>query len=136
MLFSNYFSGLAQDLKISGIVLDKLTNTLCPCKYFNYRRRYYNITDELGYFEINNLNPGIYNLQASFIGYKKRILHEILHFNSREVYKKILLEEGSNYLEEVVSAREFSPDETPISFKAIGVSEIKEIQVEIEISLK
>ena len=89
-------------------------------------RGYWNIYDELGYFEINNLKPGVYNLQASFIGYKKRIFYEIELTNSREVYKKILLEEGSNYLEEVgVSAREFSPDETPISFKAIGVSEIK-----------
>ena len=42
-------------------------------------------TDELGYFEINNLNPGIYNLQASFIGYKKRILYEIELTNSRSL---------------------------------------------------
>ena len=125
--FLTIFSGLAQDLKISGIVLDKLTNT--PLPFVNISIIGEGIgtsTDELGYFEINNLNPGIYNLQASFIGYKKRILYEIELTNSREVYKKILLEEGSNYLEEVgVSAREFSPDETPISFKAIGVSEIK-----------
>ena len=125
--FLTIFSGLAQDLKISGIVLDKLTNT--PLPFVNISITGEGIgtsTDELGYFEINNLKPGVYNLQASFIGYKKRILYEIELTNSREVYKKILLEEGSNYLEEVgVSAREFSPDETPISFKAIGVSEIK-----------
>jgi len=125
--FLTIFSGLAQDLKISGIVLDKLTNK--PLPFVNISITGEGIgtsTNELGYFEINNLEPGIYNLQASFIGYKKRILYEIELTNSREVYKKILLEEGSNYLEEVgVSAREFSPDETPISFKAIGVSEIK-----------
>ena len=125
--FLTIFSGLAQDLKISGIVLDKLTNT--PLPFVNISiigEGTGTSTDELGYFEINNLKPGVYNLQASFIGYKKRILYEIELTNSREVYKKILLEEGSNYLEEVgVSAREFSPDETPISFKAIGVSEIK-----------
>ena len=118
---------IGQDLKISGVVLDELTSN--PIPFVNVSligETKGAVTDTAGFFEITNLNPGIYNLQASFIGYKTKIFYEIELTNSREIYKKIFLEQGSNYLEEVnISAREFSPDETPISFKAIGVSEIK-----------
>ena len=75
--FLTIFSGLAQDLKISGIVLDKLTNT--PLPFVNISIIGEGIgtsTDELGYFEINNLKPGVYNLQASFIGYKKSSIND------------------------------------------------------------
>ena len=127
VLFFIVATCLSQDLKISGVVLEKLTNN--PLPFVNISLVGDNkgtVTDELGFFEITSLLPGIYNLQASFIGYKTKILYEIELTNSREVYKKIFLETGSDYLEEVdISAREFSPDETPVSFKAIGVSEIK-----------
>ena len=120
-------SCFGQDLKISGVVLDKLTSN--PIAFANISlvgELKGAVTDSEGKFEIKNIVPGIYNLQVSFIGYKTKILYEIELTNSREIYKKIFLEKGSDYLDEVdISAREFSPDETPVSFKAIGVSEIK-----------
>ena len=127
IVFFVVFNCLSQDLNISGLVLDKLTSN--PIPFVNVSligESKGTVTDSSGFFEITNLSPGIYNLQASFIGYKTKILYEIELTNSRLIYKKIFLEEGSDYLDEVdVSAREFSPDETPVSFKAIGVSEIK-----------
>jgi len=120
-------SCFGQDLKISGVVLDKLTSN--PIAFANISlvgESKGAVTDSDGEFEIKKIAPGIYNLQVSFIGYKTKILYEIELTNSREIYKKIFLEQGSDYLDEVdISAREFSPDETPVSFKAIGVSEIK-----------
>ena len=127
LTFLIFSSVISQDLKISGLVLDKLNNN--PLPFVNISligEKIGAVTDESGFFELRNLKPGVYNLQASFIGYKTKILYEIELTNSREIYKNIFLEQGSNYLEDVdLSAREFSPDETPVSFKAIGVSEIK-----------
>ena len=122
-----FFSCFGQDLKISGLVLDELTSKPIPLANISLLGEPQGtVTDRSGFFEIKNLSPGLYNLQVSFIGYKTKILYEIELTNSREIYKKIFLEEGGNFLQEIdVSAREFSPDETPISFKAIGVSEIK-----------
>ena len=127
IVFFVVFNCLSQDLNISGLVLDKLTSNPIPFVNVSLIGEYKGkVTDSSGFFEIINLSPGIYNLQASFIGYKTKILYEIELTNSRLIYKKIFLEEGSDYLDEVdISAREFSPDETPVSFKAIGVSEIK-----------
>ena len=125
--FLIFSSIISQDLKISGVVLDKLNSN--PLPFVNISligEKIGAVTDESGIFELTNLKPGVYNLQASFIGYKTKIIYEIELTNSREIYKNIFLEQGSNYLEDVdLSAREFSPDETPVSFKAIGVSEIK-----------
>ena len=127
IVFFVVFNCLSQDLNISGLVLDKLTSNPIPFVNVSLIGEFKGtVTDSSGFFEITNLSPGIYNLQASFIGYKTKILYEIELTNSRLIYKKIFLEEGSDYLDEVdISAREFSPDETPVSFKAIGVSEIK-----------
>ena len=125
--FLIFSSVISQNLKISGLVLDKLNSNPLPFVNISLMgEKIGTFTDESGFFELTNLKPGVYNLQASFIGYKTKILYEIELTNSREIYKNIFLEQGSNYLEDVdLSAREFSPDETPVSFKAIGVSEIK-----------
>ena len=106
--FFIFFSCFGQDLKISGLVLDELTSKPIPLANISLLGESQGtVTDRLGFFEIKNLSPGLYNLQVSFIGYKTKILYEIELTNSRKIYKKIFLEEGSNFLQEIdISARE------------------------------
>ena len=90
--FFIFFSCFGQDLKISGLVLDELTSKPIPLANISLLGEPQGtVTDRSGFFEINNLSPGLYNLQVSFIGYKTKILYEIELTNSREIYKKIFL---------------------------------------------
>ena len=120
----NIFS---QDTKISGKVFDKYTGK--PIEFANVsivEKGLGSTTDSTGFFVINNLNPGIYNLQVSFIGYQTEILYELKLTPSRSIYQIIELEQvGSNLDEIELSAQPVFPKENPISIKEIGSSEIK-----------
>ena len=73
LTFLIFSSVISQDLKISGLVLDKLNNNPLPFVNISLMgEKIGAVTDESGFFELTNLKPGVYNLQASFIGYKKK----------------------------------------------------------------
>ena len=121
------FNIFAQDTKISGKVFDKYTGQ--PIEFANVsivEMGLGAITDSLGIFEINNVNPGIYNLQVSFIGYRTEILYELKLTPSRDIYQTIELEQVGNNLDEIeLNAEPIFSNENPISIKDIGASEIK-----------
>ena len=121
------FNLFAQDTKISGKVFDKYTGQ--PIEFANVsivEMGLGTITDSLGIFEINNVNPGIYNLQVSFIGYRTEILYELKLTPSRDIYQTIELEQVGNNLDEIeLNAEPIFSNENPISIKDIGASEIK-----------
>ena len=120
----NVFS---QSNKISGIVIDGYTGQ--PIEFANVsilELGLGSITDSLGLFEIVNLNPGVYNLQVSFIGYRTEIFYELKLTPSRAIYQIIELEQtGSNLNEIELRAEPVFSKENPISIKDIGASEIK-----------
>ena len=120
----NVFS---QSNKISGIVIDGYTGQ--PIEFANIsilELGLGSITDSLGLFEIANLNPGVYNLQVSFIGYRTEIFYELKLTPSRSIYKIIELEQTGSSLDEIeLNAEPIFSKENPISIKEIGASEIK-----------
>ncbi|TNF43219.1 MAG: TonB-dependent receptor, partial [Cytophagales bacterium] len=84
------------------------------------------ITDENGNYEINNIPPGLYNVRASFVGYKTSTQYEIQVTLARAVQLDFSLEEDASELSEVVVASEFTrSDETPISVRKINSNEIE-----------
>ena len=86
------------------------------------------VADEFGNFEITNLSPGFYNLNVSFVGFKTLTIFEVQVTTARPALVEATLEEEVTTLEtiEVVAAnRFFKSEESPLSLRTIGPSEIK-----------
>ncbi|MDD2799590.1 MAG: TonB-dependent receptor [Bacteroidales bacterium] len=112
---------------ISGRVIDKKSRE--PMPYINvviWNSTTGTTTDSLGYFSIKNLAPGVYRLQASFIGYNTYFSPEF-QLSSKNKFFEIEIEESVEQLKEVnVVAGPFKKTaETPIALRVIGFSEIE-----------
>ncbi|RAW03559.1 TonB-dependent receptor [Pseudochryseolinea flava] len=85
-------------------------------------------TDTDGNYEIVNIKPGQYNVEVSFVGFKKLVQFEVQVTNSRPAYVDFALEEEATSLDEVVvsgSNTFVQSDESPLSLRTIGTTEIK-----------
>ncbi|MDZ4748300.1 MAG: TonB-dependent receptor [Saprospiraceae bacterium] len=80
-----------------------------------------------GDYAITGLNPGIYNLKVSFIGYKPITIYEVQVRNVNATFINIEMEEMSLEMQEaIVTAQPFiRKEESPLSIRNIGVAEIK-----------
>lgn len=118
----------AQNGILKGLVTDAINNEPIPFANVLILEQSIGTTTDLdGYYEFNNLKPGIYDVQVSFLGYTTVTQYEIQVQSSRPVTINFEIEEASEQLEQVVvkaaSFRE-SP-ESPVSLRSIGVTEIK-----------
>lgn len=80
-----------------------------------------------GTFQIENIKPGLYDLEVSYLGYEMFSLSEIEVQGAKPTFLQINLRETSKQLEEVtIKATSFKKtSESPVSLKNIGVSEIR-----------
>lgn len=84
------------------------------------------ISDENGTYEITNVPAGLYNVRASFVGFKSRTAFEVQVTLSRSVQLDFELEEDASELSEVVVSSEFSrSEETPLSVRKLNSNEIE-----------
>jgi len=85
------------------------------------------LSDFDGNYIIDKLKPGFYNIEFKYIGYKNKIVYEVQVSNSKPSVLDIELEEESKNIAEVVvkGATFYKPQESPVSLRTIGVSEIK-----------
>lgn len=84
------------------------------------------ITDENGNYEISAIPPGLYNVRASFVGYKSFTAFEVQVTLARAVQLDIELEEDASELNEVVVSSEFTrSEETPLSVRKLNSNEIE-----------
>ncbi|MBC6365658.1 TonB-dependent receptor [Algoriphagus sp. AK58] len=84
------------------------------------------ISDENGNYEIQNVPPGLYNIRASFVGYKSSTQFEIQVTLARPVQLDFNLSEDASELSEVVVNSEFTrSEETPLSVRKLGTNEIE-----------
>lgn len=117
----------AAEYQIKGVVIDKSTRQ--PLEFVNVLVVGLGIgasTDANGNFLITQVPPGIYRLQASFLGYKTELTPEY-RVNHVTPYVQIELEEENASLNEVVvTASPFQkvPD-SPVSLRVIGLQEIE-----------
>lgn len=119
---------LAQNAILSGTVFDATNNEAIAFANVFIQNTTIGTTSDLdGKFEIKNLEPGLYNIEASFIGYQNKTVYEIEVFNNRPSNIEIQLEATEEELEEVtVKAKSFKKvEETPLSIRTIGVNEIQ-----------
>ncbi len=86
------------------------------------------VTSDLdGNYEISGLEPGTYNLKASYLGFTDVTKYEIEVTNSKPATIDIAMEENAEQLEEVVvKASPFNKtEESPVSLRTVGVAEIQ-----------
>ena len=117
----------AAEYQIKGVVIDKSPRQ--PLEFVNVLVVGLGIgasTDANGNFLITQVPPGIYRLQASFLGYKTELTPEY-RVNHVTPYVQIELEEENASLNEVVvTASPFQKvPESPVSLRVIGLQEIE-----------
>lgn len=121
------WNAFAAEYQIKGVVIDKSTRQ--PLEFVNVLVVGLGIgasTDANGNFLITQVPPGIYRLQASFLGYKTELTPEY-RVNHVTPYVQIELEEENASLNEVVvTASPFQKvPESPVSLRVIGLQEIE-----------
>ena len=117
----------AAEYQIKGVVIERYTRQ--TLEFVNVLVVGLGIgasTDANGNFLITQVPPGIYRLQASFLGYKTELTPEY-RVNHVTPYVQIELEEENASLNEVVvTASPFQKvPESPVSLRVIGLQEIE-----------
>jgi hypothetical protein len=85
-------------------------------------------TDLDGNYSFENLQPGLYNLEAQFLGFKTKVIFEVQVTNVKPVVVDFAMEEESQQLEEVVVTVQNKFEkaaESPVSVKKLGINEIQ-----------
>ena len=118
----------AQNGIIRGKVVDVTTNE--PLPFVNvivFGTTLGSVTDLDGNFQLFGLQPGFVRLTTSFVGYKNAISQDIEVSNANVANIVISMESTDQELEEVtVTANPFrKTEESPVSLRSIGVSEIE-----------
>ncbi|NCA20926.1 MAG: carboxypeptidase regulatory-like domain-containing protein, partial [Crocinitomicaceae bacterium] len=122
------FTFLAQSGVIKGRVYNNLNNKPVPdAKVLVIDQAKGAITLEDGTFEISGLNPGVYSIKATSVGFKELVLNEIIVTNARSIELDFALEELVLEQKEVtVKATPFvRKSESPTSLKTLNASEIE-----------
>lgn len=83
-------------------------------------------TDEEGNFKVE-VEPGVYNIRFSYVGYKDQTVFEVAVKSSRPTTLEVKMESTQLTIEEViVKASPFrKTEESPVSLRNIGITEIK-----------
>jgi hypothetical protein len=85
-------------------------------------------TDIDGRYKIENLTPGLYNIEVQFLGFRTKAVFEIPVTNAKPARVDFPMEEESQQLDEVVVTvqNKFEkPAESPVSVKKLGINEIQ-----------
>lgn len=113
--------------RIKGTVIDKASRQ--PLEFINVLVLGLGrggVTDAEGHFNIGEVPPGIYHLQASAVGYKTILTPEYI-VSTKDLTIQIETEENLTELEGVtVTASPFRRDpESPVGLRVIGLQEIE-----------
>ncbi len=113
---------------IRGRVVDGVNNESLPFANVIIMGTEIGTTTDLdGYFEIQ-VKPGLYNVEASFVGYRNKVEYEVQVTLAKPRELNFALEQSSESLEEVtVSAQDQFQKiaESPVSLNRLGINEIR-----------
>jgi hypothetical protein len=118
----------AQNGVVKGKIVDATTNE--PLPFVNvvvFGSTLGSVTDLDGNFQLFGLKPGFIRLTTSFVGYKDAVSQDIEISNANVANIDIKMETSDQELGEVtVRANPFrKTEESPVSLRSIGVSEIE-----------
>lgn len=118
----------AQSGVIKGKITNVQTNEPIPFATVVVQGSSKGVTSDLdGKYEITGLQPGLYNIDVSFVGFEKKTVFEIEVTNARAALVDVALLEVSVEIEaaEVVVSSFTNREEAPVSVRKIGVNEVK-----------
>ncbi len=121
-------SGIAQNAIIKGKVYDAINNEAIPFATIAIQGTTTATQSDLdGNFILNNLVPGLYNLEIMFVGYKKKVVYELQITNVKPFIVNVALEADIKNLKEIeIKASPYNKtEESPVSLRTIGTSEIE-----------
>lgn len=126
LLFA-FRTAMAQDGVIQGKIVNPINNEPIPfANVIVQGLEQGAVSDEQGQYRISGLEPGLYNVKASFVGFKPQTFYEVQVTLARPVQLDFELEEDASNLEEVVVSSEFSrSEETPLSARKLNSNEIE-----------
>lgn len=120
-------TGAAQNGIIKGKVFNSINNEPIPFVSIGITSISVSAVSNInGNYELKNLVPGLYNITASYIGFKKKNIFEIQVTNFTPAVLNIALDAQIDSLAVVeVAASPFNKtEESPLSLHTIGASEI------------
>lgn len=116
----------AQKVNLNGTITDASSNE--PLAYTNIviqDSQNISSTNEDGYFEFVDLEPGLYNLEVSYVGYESKIIYEIQTYSNKTITQDIqLYSSGEQFDEVTISARRSNEDVSISSIQSVGFNEI------------
>lgn len=118
----------AQQASIQGRIYDAASNEALPfVNIIVSGTTTGTVSNEDGSYRISGLEAGFIRLEISFVGYKTTISPEIEISNQKPAYLNIGMETSDTKLQEItVTATPFrKTEESPLSLKNIGISEIE-----------
>ncbi len=121
-------SSYSQVGQITGRIYNEVNNEALPFSNIYIDGTDYGATSDFdGNFIISGLKPGIFRLTASSLSYETRISEEVQVTPGKTVTLNIPMRESAVTLKEVtVKAQMFKKnDESPVSLRSIGLSEIE-----------
>ena len=112
----------SQSSTIKGKVSDATNNESIPFANIYIEETKSGVATDLeGNYQIKNLNPGLYTLTCSFVGYESKSIAEIIVNPNKPTIIDIQLISSSNSLEEVIiKASPFQKSEDHQSPKSVG----------------
>lgn len=127
LLFLFFHILYAQEGTIQGKIINPINNDPIPFANIIVQGLEIGAVSDLdGNYVINGLEPGLYNVKASFVGFKPKIAFEVQVTIASAVQLDFELEEDASNLQEVVVDATFSrTEETPISARQLNSNEIE-----------
>lgn len=122
------FLASAQTGEIRGVVRNKTNNQTIPFANVVIQGTTIGATSDIdGKYSIQNLKPGFYNVQVSYLGFKPVTIFDIQVVNARPSVVNFDLEEDARSLDavEVVASPFTRTEESPVSLRTLGASEIQ-----------
>ncbi len=121
-------SSLAQMSSVSGKVFNEKNNEPLPFAVVMIQGSQQGATSDIdGNYSIKEVNPGLYNIECSIVGFEKRVVFEIEVTLDRPATVDFSMLELANETGtvEVVSSTISNREESPVSIRTIGSNEIK-----------
>ncbi len=118
----------AQQGIIKGRVFDETTNESIPFANVSIQNTTIGAASDIdGNYVIEGLTPGLYNVQATYIGYKPRTVFEVQVFAKQPTTVNIAMRSTGTDLQvvEITTAVFERREESPLSLQTIGTNEIQ-----------
>lgn len=126
LLFITY-QVLGQGGVISGRVSNPINNEPIPfANILVLDTELGTVSDENGNYILENIAPGLYNVRASFVGFRSKTTFEVQVTLAKSVQLDFGLIEEASELGEVLVSSEFTrSEETPLSVRKLNANEIE-----------